>query len=148
MARNKSQELADLDKACSWLYLLLSIDGTSSANDLGNLKGNKRETEKEGTSKQKEGTLASVYRYTTRVVLPTGPDADYLSVRRSGPTNLSLAPSPLKPVTYLGQRRKRVPHLMMQGTRRLSPSLARDARKVLITGVRIQPFIAPKLRFL
>lgn len=39
MARNKSQELADLDKACSWLYLLLSIDGTSSANDLGNLKG-------------------------------------------------------------------------------------------------------------
>lgn len=37
---------------------------------------------------------------------------------------------------------------MMQGTRRLSPSLARDARKVLITGVRIQPFIAPKLRFL
>ncbi|KAL8095427.1 hypothetical protein AgCh_036762 [Apium graveolens] len=38
-------------------------------------------------------------------------------------------PSLLKPVTYLGQRRKRVPHLMMQGTRRLSPSLARDARK-------------------
>lgn len=117
-------------------------------NSLLSLKGNKRETEKEGTSKQKEGTLASVYRYTTRVVLPTGPDADYLSVRRSGPTNLSLAPSLLKPVTYLGQRRKRVPHLMMQGTRRLSPSLARDARKVLITGVRIQPFIAPKLRFL
>lgn len=39
MARNKSEELADLDKACSWLYLLLYIDGTSSANDLGNLKG-------------------------------------------------------------------------------------------------------------